>query len=372
MIMNELRKIFAPRMVVLLLMVAVVLYAAWPLGQMNLSHLPLFETVELKCGTELVERYGTTLDGQELDEIERMAEAARQSLDRNLLAEFPKVGALGCHSYDEWQTYYMADENWDKEEIQILRDQVWDALGWDIEKTTYYEQLCISAKWDFENWGVSEVSTLPPSVFSNTNFVLEDSFRILMYLVLILVLPYLAWDNLSGIKPLTATSKCGRTFILKQLAAMMIAVVVVVSLWCLVIYFGLRICTDYEPLFSCPVREAAGNLTFHEFLVLKLILVGGSTIGLSMIYFFISSFCKTIVGTVAAAIPCWGAGELLSIFVLNHYLEAKLPGIGMSAYNDYLAEIDGFPLWFDGMLLVVGTVLTVILYYLRKTEDILE
>lgn len=372
MIMNELRKIFAPRMVVLLLTVAAVLYAAWPLGQMNLSHLPLFETVELKCGTELVERYGTTLDGQELDEIERMAEVARQDLDRNLLAEFPKVGALGCHSYDEWETYYMADENWDKEEIQILRDQVWDALGWDIEKTTYYEQICIKAKSDFNDWCVSEISALPPSVYNNTNFVLEEGFRILMYLVLILVLPYLAWDNLSGIKPLTATSKCGRTFILKQLAAMLIAVVVVVSLWCLVLYFGLRICTDYEPLFSCPVREAARNLTFHEFLVLKLLLVGGSTIGMSMIYFFISSFCKTIVGTVAAAIPCWGAGELLSIFVLNHYLEAKLPGIGMSAYNDYMAGIDGFPLWFNGMLLAVGTVLTVILYYLRKTEDILE
>lgn len=372
MIIGELWKIFAPRMVILLLVVASVLYAAWPLGQMNLSHLPIFETVELECGKVFVEEYGITLDAEEIGEIEKLSAEAENDLNQKLMDEFPAIAALGCHTYEEWDTYSMAEENWDNEEIEALTDQVWNTLGWEIEKAAYYEQLCIGAKWDFADYGVDEISSLPSSVFSNTNFVLEDGFRILMYLVWILVLPYLAWDNLSGISPMIATSKCGRKFVLKQLTAMLMAVTMIVTLWCLWLYLGLRVCTDYEPFFDCPATEVAGGLTYHEYVILKLVLVGIAAVGLSMIFFFVSSFCKTIVGTVAAAIPCWGVGEVLSIFVLNNYLMIKQPGIGMSMYNDYMAGVDNFPLWFNGALWAIGLVLIVVLYSLRKTDDILE
>ena len=59
MVLKEFHKIWNVRALLLVVIVGGALFYSWVMGQMNLKHLPLFETVEVEVGIELLKRYGT-------------------------------------------------------------------------------------------------------------------------------------------------------------------------------------------------------------------------------------------------------------------------------------------------------------------------
>lgn len=372
MVINELRKIYSPRILLLLAVVGCVLFYSWVIGQMNLSHLPLFETVEAELGSDFTARYGVTWEDAELSEIRDMAKEKTAALNRRVTAAYPALCEMGFDSWEELNTFLSSDgeqgslaEGYTMEDARDLQQEIYLKCEREILEKEYYCMIASDAE--------AGDSVLPPSVFANMKYALGDYFRILMYMVWILVLPFLAADNMAGIRQVSASCRYGRKLIVKQMTAVVLAVLLLVTASGCVLYAVCRLYTPfYDPFYACPVPGIWPDWTFGTYLVMKVAVVSGAALGLALVFFFLSSFCRTIVGTVVMAIPCWGIGELLSSQVFGYLFQMPEKGRGASFYMDWLARFEYFPQVLCATLILTGLVLCGILVSRRKTEDVME
>lgn len=409
MVLKEFQKIWNVRTMLLVFIVGGTLFYSWVMGQMNLKHLPLFETVDVEVGTELLKQYGTGLDASEIAEIQILYEQAEEKLNEVALAAYPEIRDMGFESYREFEHYcttYVGEEGDYEEYIQTeeykalnsLYEKMVDdlAVGWELETCNAYDSIL--ANIAISRYGYTDLShnkelgnglflkpllsrlktivsrdtvtTLPGSVEMNMGYIMQSYSRIVFIVTLLLVLPYVAMENRNGVYPIAAATKTGRRLMLHQIKAMLVAVVLLLLVFNLVFYLVYLFYTPYARFAQCMVPDLWFDFTWSQYLWIRIWMLDLWAIAHSMIIFFLASFCKTIVGTVVVALPCWGVGEFAGVCIFTDlltvsYKEPEFYSIvfGDKKYMPFVAEV---------LLLAIGIWLLWSLYQRRKREDIVE
>lgn len=380
MVLKEFHKIWNVRTLLLVVIVGGALFYSWVMGQMNLKHLPLFETVEVEVGTELLKRYGTQLDASELAQIQILYEQAEEKLNEVALSAYPEIRDMGFESYQELEQYCTAQDKTEEEleaffqtkEYQLYEKMLEDStVAWEVETCTAYQSIITKAQVEKEIEKIDTVSTLPESVQMNVGFIIQDYSRILLLVTLLLVMPYVAMENRNRVYPIAAATKTGRRLMLHQIKAMLVAVLLLVLIFNIIFYIVYQIQTPYTRFASCKAIDLWFGWTWSEYLFIRILMLDVWAIAHAMVVFFLGSFCKTIVGTVVMALPCWGMGELAGLYFFPHlftmsYKEYPRFSSGIFGANKY------FPIVTEVFVLGIGMLLLWLLYQRRKREDIVE
>ncbi|MDE5965241.1 MAG: hypothetical protein K2G89_00185 [Lachnospiraceae bacterium] len=345
MIGNELKKIWNVRMTLLLLLVSVTLFYTWIIGQMNLHYLPLFETVDATLGAKLLEQFGTTIDADELEQVAALKEGVRQDFEEKVSAAYPQLEEMGMESFEEFENDIMTDVSMEEAQTEQyqqkceLYNQITEEFGWELESIDFYSELLERKEYaamrfkvansdDYPErnkeqaiWDrIAEVterpgtSVLPDSVTMNMNYVIQDFTRILLYLVLLLLLPYLALDNKSRVYPLAATTRRGRGLVKTQFLAMLIGLLPLLAVMDIALCVAYSFYTPYAVFNGCMVEYLWFDFTQLQYFWVQVLVCNLIALAFSMLVFFASAFCRTIVGTVVMALPCWGLGTLAGMF----------------------------------------------------------
>lgn len=398
MIGNELKKLWNVKIALLLLLVGGVLFYSWIIGQMQLRYLPLFETVEAALGAELLERFGADIDAEELEQVAALKEGVRQDLEEKVCAAYPQLREMGIDSFGELENALMdvSQEEQESEQYQqkyALYLQIIEEFEWELESINFYSEL-LERKAIAEAWlkignsdaasersgdqairdRIAEVvkrpvtSVLPDSVTMNMNYIIQSFARILLYLVLLLVLPYLALDNKSRVYPLAAAARRGRGLVKTQLLSVLIGLLPLFIVMDTALYAAYFLCTPYAVFNGCTVEYLWFDFTQLQYLHVQVLVCNLIALAFALLVFFASAFCRTIVGTVVMALPLWGlmtlTGMLFAddIFSCNEILLPLSYVLHASRYS--------LPLCLLG-LFAAGLLCDVWLIRRRKREDIM-
>lgn len=363
MIWNEIRKIWNLRSFFLVMVVGITLMYSWVVGQLNLNNLPLFETVQLEIGAQLQKNFGDSLDERELEEVRGLYEEAKEKLDEKVFTIWPELRQKGYETYEEFEqevtTVYEGEETQKKD--WELYEEIVERCGWELETRDTYVSILATAG--------NPISVLPYQVTMNMSYVMGDYFWILSILVLLLVLPYLTVDNRSGVYQVVAVTRIGRKWIVRQIVAMLVSVLALLFVCSLGFYIVYRIMTPYEPFQHCLVPGLWFDWTWQQYFWIQVIMINLGALALAMVFFFLSSRCRTIVGTVVVAIPCWGAGAVLSMNFYNQLFTISCDG---TFYSNTIGRLKSLPFVAEAVLLGIGLLLLVLLYRRRLKEDIQE
>ena len=375
MLIYEVKKMLNWRVLLLVVMAGIVLMYSGPFSQMNLKHLPLFETVEAQVGSQFRQMYGKEYDAEEIAEIEIMKQNLQVELEKSIMKKYPQIEEYGFSSFENLEEYW-SQLNWDDEasaetleRIEAI-DQLYmeiicdEELDYSMETVTYYESIVTSFQQE------ETMSVVPSSVMSNMSFVMEGFASSMLILVIIMVLPYLAMDNYAGVYPLAATTRTGRSIILKQLAIMLCCVAVLIAVCNVAFFAGIKVITPYEPFLDCIPDGIWKSWTLEKFWLMQVLLIDGAAIVMALIVFVISSLCKTIVGTVAAAIPCWGLSQVLSMYVLDEAFTK--PTISVSIIEEIYSSSPAAVPAVIAVLAVTAVFMTAGLCITRNRSDITE
>lgn len=398
MIWNEFKKIWNIRILLLILVVGGIRFYFGPVGQMNLNYLPLWETVDVTVGAEIQRNYGNELDASEIDEIRGLLAGAESDLETKVAEQFPEMQRdYGFASYREFDEYYtgLNIEEFDIDsyrEIETLYVDILDTFAWEIAVCDYYNSLVFAADNNaeaelqryqdyrgelFGNMYVDRmgeilysgiVTPLSATAVSNLGFVLQEYSSVIMMITLFLIFPYLAADNRSRIYPLIAASKEGRRIVRKQVIAVVCSVAVLMIVCDLLFFAVYRMRLPYQPFDHCRVLGLWFDMTFIQYFWAQVILINIGAVALAMIFFYISSHCRTLVGTVVSAIPCWLFGEFLSTCFYNKMFEMGFHDGRVISY--ILNNMKYMTFVWEGLLVAAGITLLVILGHRRKVQDI--
>lgn len=388
MLVNEIRKIWNLPTLLLELVVGVVLLYSWVAGQMNLKYLPLFETVQLQIGIQLQEKYGDELDRVELQEVEALYREAKKDLNVKAAEAYPEIVGGKYRDFEAFEKYCTENDGFEDEEMYGIYMEILEKYQWEYETCDAYETILDSAGGYWGNFKYREgtknqvlkkrvaelsnrdtISTLPYQVTMNMKYVMGNFAWVLIILALILVLPYLASDCRMRVYPVIASTKTGRRIVVYQMTAMFLSVGILLLVCNGAFYLVYRMMTPYEPFANCMVPWLWFDWTWQQYFRIQLFMIDIGVLGLSMIFFFLSSLCRTIIGLVVMAIPCWFAGEMLSMNYFNRLFTISDYG---SFYSDVIGQKPFLPVVTEAVLVAAGALLLWLLYRKRAAEDIAE
>lgn len=375
MLINEYRKIWNWRVLTVILVIGTVLFFSGPMSQMNLKNLPLFETVEVTVGTELREQYGKELDAGEIEEIKIIAQEKKDQLNEKVMQAFSQLKEAGFAFYDEFSEY-MSSADYEtvmSDEFSAFEDLQWeiyDLFSWEIEEMSYYYEGIINNYEWVEDKESYVISVVPPQVVSNMRFVMEEFAQWILILVILLVIPYLAWDNRAGVYPLIAATKTGRKIFLKQVLVMFTSTMLLILICDVTFGVALHWITPYEPFYDCIVENAIYDWTLTQLYTAQVVIINVAAIGMAMIVFILSALCQTIVGMAAVMIPCWFMTTVISSSFLGRAF------LKLDAGNDFWINLQAallsVPVQVCVVWVAVGIALLTVLYTRKKREDIFE
>lgn len=416
MIWNEFCKIWKGKTIVLVLLVGGIMFYSEVMGQMNLNYLPLWETVDARVGEELINRYGPEISIDRKEDIQTLINETQMSLEKKkakAMAEYKKeLSAFGLDSYEELEDTLYRDEELSPEEQERM-EQIWQVKAkidenfeWETYAIGYYGEvllrmggrvdqegqlISVSDKaYNFEQsyWkelrnqsidrffgnalekrisqlsDKQSVSLLPSSVVSNMGFVMQNYARTVIAMTILLLFPYLAMENSSGIYPLIATTKVGRKFFLKQIVAVILSELLLVSICSIAFVLAYRFTTPYNVFDQCLMYDIWFDWTLKQTILARLLVLGIGAIVIALLCVFALSFCHTIVGAVAAILPCWAIGLILSLY----FFDSTFSIYDGSALR---GATKGMSFFLTGLLVALAAGLMLWLYKKRKREDIL-
>lgn len=413
---QELKKIWNLKWCLFLLLAGSICFYFGPLGQMNLKYLPLFESLDITLAQDLQQKYGNTLDAEEMEGVAELYRQQQEAFDQKIKGDFPELEKLGyegygdlesyCSSQDEFrlqgaelekyleiqENYYLPIQEKFEEEVvtreyyrmlltcfanltgvNLLEDSYEEGeRDIEIEKETGVFGASVNRRME-EIYAREELSILPQCIESNLGFILQEYSVVLFLLAILFPLPYLAMDNRNRMNTMTAVTRKGRTLFRAQVCAMLLSVMVLLLCVNLIFYRIYCHMLPYESFGQCSIMGDSiipywYDFSLEEYLFLMLALISLLAVGLVGMTMFLSFYCRTIIGIVASVVPMYGIGMLLSVsYVRNAFhvpWHGGVPaGCMMAKYMSWLVV-----LW---MLVIM---LTVLCYAGRQRmrKDILE
>lgn len=333
MILQEMKKIFGIKRILLIAIFAVLYYFLF--FQFNVG-IPAnrSDRVLLEVSLELIEKYGESLDETEYrDLLENFDEAEESELDRRL-KENEEFSQYGIESYGDWITMSSSlpeavhrslssqiSKIYTQEESQmamefafrkIYTNNLIKAYESEIngnQPTSYYSEIPMQAEKRITERNQEEVySLIPYNVMRTYQSILSD-FTIFLFLSMIfLVVPYSVKDKMEGIPILQYTSQKGCRYYWKKLTAVFISsfILCVIEMSWFAIMIGINHAFSFT---DCLVSGFWNpfitfmKLTFGQYLIMSLAYIMVIALCLSMITYGLSSYANNYVSAIAFQIP---------------------------------------------------------------------
>ena len=393
-IYNECKKVFRPSIIIILIIVTVLYYQVYMMFE--IEHFPnghpAIEDYEL--GLEYLERFGTSIDKKELEEIKAMYNNIVSQLDE--IVQDQKLEEYNITNWNELENVRddleekyneQADEAfWNlvnekpeyctlifkEQEIEAMVGDFSDNIkhgGGTIEELDAYCQGGSKAYIERVNEIFSRnwIESIPYIVVSNYRSLFQSFCGLLIFTITILISPYLIRDKLSGIIPMTYTSKIGRALFRKKIIAVIGSSALLILLQTLVflmVYSRNKTAAFLNCLITADINtEVWYDLTFGQFIIITLVMAAVFGLGASLICFAISKCCSNYIAVIAIDAPM-----IAILWSASNKIFGKVFEMTNSSNLLYVKNIECY---FIALIVMLGMITTWVFCRKEKTRDIL-
>jgi hypothetical protein len=379
-ILHELQKIWNLRAVAVLVVLCGMFYLtfmgyyieSYPNGHPHTED-------DMLCRT-LVQRYGTTLEPDELEEFLQTRDGLVREAD-GVIASKPKLTALGINDYAGLQkaieslSHANATEQ-ESLELQTIFEEFYHTsisalpgarinvsatdtaleplVGYQIEAldslAQRYENVldpsavreggvvagvpgedALYARF-FEMTSTGEYrAIIPVQALDNTFGYARSLSLLVVFATLILLAPLLTSDRMGKVHLLQYTAKTGRRILGRQLVAVLISSVALTTAL-LVVFGALYASTGLQVFWHSDVSSfntfyaALIRLTFGQLAMVMAGMLYALGLACALLAFVLSRFCSNFIALIAGLIPVAVAGALLCVYIvferpLNAFME---------------------------------------------------
>lgn len=351
MILQELKKIFGIKRVLLIAAFAVLYYFLF--FRLNVG-IPEYhsDSVLLQTSLELLERYGENLEEAEYQDLSEVFHKIEESAIDAWIKENDAFRQYGMESYRDWlegenelsddieaslssQILTGFTEEEQREAMKIaFRDMYLDMLleAYEAETrsdrlTAYYSEIPETAEKRITERNREEVySLMPYTVMKRYRSILSDFALFLFLSMLFLIVPYSVKDTVEGVPILQYTSQKGCRYYWKKLAAVFIGA----FLLCMAETGLLALMLGIDRTFSFAGCFVSGfsnpfitfvKLTFGQYIAMSLVYIVGIALCLAMVAYCLSSWARNYVSAIALQIPAVIFSFVLSYGFMYNFAE---------------------------------------------------
>lgn len=351
MILQELKKIFGIKRVLLIGAFAVLYYFLF--FRLNVG-IPEYrsDSVLLQTSLELLERYGENLEEAEYQDLSEGFHKIEESAIDAWIKENDAFRQYGMESYRDWiegrselsddvaaslssqiATGFTVEEHQEATKIafrEMYRDMLLEAYEAEARSdglTTYYSEIPGPAEKRIAERNREEVySLMPYTVMNRYQSILSDFALFLFLSMLFLIVPYSVKDTVEGVPILQYTSQKGCRYYWKKLAAVFIGA----FLLCMAETGWFALMLGINRAFSFAGCFVSGfsnpfitfvKLTFGQYIVMSLIYIVGIALCLAMVAYCLSSWARNYVSAIALQIPAVVFSFVLSYGFMYNFSE---------------------------------------------------
>ena len=376
-ILNELKKIFNIKSVILLVLINIVMYflfiefniTNFPNGRPALDIYNMF--------VEMENTYGEFMDEEEFEDFKLKYEEAVKEADEYIQSR-KDFKMAGINNYEDF-----ANMDHENEELYELYSDVifkkkidvfWE-LPWREEYIRYYENkeelMLEPSSNEKQELRIKEIldkgletSVFNDVIFSNYNEFIKSAAKTILLSVMFIITPIYLKDNKDKINYLQYTSKTGRKIFKKKIFAGVLASFILVTVQ-FICFFIMYSTNNTSMFFNCNINSIYNSiiswydLTFIQYIALTVIGTYILAFVFTLIPMLVSSISKNYITAIGVQLPI----ALFSFTILLKYL------------IDYMTSIFRFPKYFTGlfyMILIFASTISMIIRWKReKRADIL-
>lgn len=333
MILQEIKKIFGIKRVLLIGIFAVIYYFLF--FQFNVG-IPAYnsERVLIEVSLELLEKYGERMDETEYSDLSDSLDDTEESEIDKWIKENDECRQYGIESYKDWLTMepslpeaarrslssqisisFSTEEKqaaWNMAFRDIYINSLIEAYDTELgsnQSTTYYSELSEKEKERIAERNQEEVYSLMPYIVMRNYLIIFSDFTIFLFLsVILLIVPYGVKDTMEGIPVLQYTSRDGCRYYWKKLMAVFISGFIL----CLIEIGWCALMIEINHTFSFTGCFVSGfwnpfvtfmKLTFGQYIAMSLIYIIVIALCLAMITYGLSSCAHNYISAIALQIP---------------------------------------------------------------------
>ncbi|WP_419394004.1 hypothetical protein [Cytobacillus praedii] len=327
-IIEEMKKIFHPVMLLICLLINLLMYYIFIDFDISVFPNGRPATDMYNIGIEMVDKYGHELDENELKDFTKVLQQEIKKADKYIQAD-KEFSNLGITSYREFID--MRKENQENPEIELLSSKImFDKeidLFWEIPQR---ENVIEKMEFVNERYGYSDLVQLPtskqdqriqeiiqsgkvnaifPSYPVEYNFqTISQSIAItILVSVIFMISPIFIRDYKNNMFGLQYSSKIGRGLVLKKVTAGMLATFIITT-FLIIVYYGLYSTNDIGMFLESEINSFMGTVYWYDFSFLQLIIMTilltyVITLSLSLLAIFVSSICKNYISIIGIQLP---------------------------------------------------------------------
>lgn len=321
-ILNEIKKIFSLKMIVLLILITVTMFFVFDI----VFHIKYFPNGRpaldiYNIGVEMVENYGEYMDEDEFEHFKSRYDELVKEADEYIQSRDDFI-ELGITTYEEFENKDRDNEELDKLNSKVLFEEEVD-LFWELPMRKYYmgiyekkEELMRTKDWtekqkerveELISKG-SETSTLPEVVFQNYNDIVKPSLALILISIIFMLSPIYIRDNLNGMNYLQYSSKAGRRLFKRKIAAGLLSAFIITTIQ-LAAFFALYSLNNVSMFYDCNINSVFNaliswyDITFRQYIALTVMGIYILSFVTALISMFISSIGKSYIAVIGMLLP---------------------------------------------------------------------
>ncbi|AEB74978.1 hypothetical protein ADU80_09520 [Clostridium botulinum] len=384
-IFDEIKKIFNPKMVFLLIIINILMYFMFI--EFSIKYFPngrpegdIFRVV-----TEMRKKYGTHIDNKEFQDFKNIYNEKLKEVNK-YIKENKEFKKCNINTYDEfldqYDKYVLSDDKEGEEFRKLHSKIVFDEgvdLFWEIperqriiedyenkNKNIYrgYVDLNLKRKDRIKEILSSgdETSVFHDMIISNYNELMRYGSIIILLSTVFMISPVFIKDKKNKINYLQYTCKGGRGIFKKKIVAGIIAsfIITTAQLTCFFIIYSHN--NTYKFL-DCSINSIFSStlfwydLSFRKYIVITVIAIYMLVLAFSLIAMMISSLVKNYIGLVGFQVP-------IVIYTFIFILDKIIMNIFSIRDSKYF-----FEMWYLCIFLI-PIILIVIVWRKEKVLDI--
>lgn len=334
-ILQEIKKIFHPVMLLLLILINMLMYYIFIDFDISVFPNGRPATDVYHIGIEMVGKYGHELDEEELEDFKKVLQQETKKADEYIQSdqEFTEQGITSYKEFQETRNGDDVDPATEQLVSRIMFDEGVD-LFWEIPQR---EDIIEDMEKVNERYGYAYLDGIPTAKQENRiqevvnsgavnaifpSYPVEDNFRTIsksiaitiLLSVIFMISPLFIRDYKNNMVGLQYTSKIGRSLFKKKIVAGMLSAFFITTLL-VIVYYSLYSTNNIGMFLRSSVNTFMGSLywydlSFLQLIIITIVLTYVLALSMALMAIFVSSICKNYISIIGIQLPlyvlvCW-------------------------------------------------------------------
>lgn len=345
-IINELKKIFNIKSVILLVLINIIMYFLFIEFEINVfpNGRPALDIYNMFV--EMKDNYGEFMDEEEFEDFKGKYEEVKREADKYIQSR-EDFKIAGINNYDEFVSMETTDKELDKLHNDVFFEKEID-LFWELPWREKYirdyenrEELMMSSVLnEKQELRVKEIlgkdletSVFHDVIFFNYNRLIKPVAITILLSVIFMITPIYLRDNKDRINYLQYTSKIGRKIFKKKIIAGLLASFIVVTLQ-FICFFSIYSINNTSMFFNSNINSIYNtiiswyDLTFIQYISLTVVGIYILAFVFTLISMLISSIGKNYITVIGIQLPI----ALFTFIILLKHLIYYMTSIDQPRY----------------------------------------